>query len=74
MKARNVTPEQMQVICNIQMLRDKIHGDYYAPLKSEDFKTLSHKTIEELRELQDRLIPEYNEAIRNNTSPVNIFK
>jgi hypothetical protein len=59
MKRNKVSPEQMDVIINVQMLKGKIYQNYD---QFSDFKNLSLLTIEQLRRLQDRLIPEYNKT------------
>lgn len=59
MKQPKVTPEQMNVICTIQMLKNKIYPNYD---QFSDFRNLSKLTIEQLNILQDRLIPEYNKT------------
>ena len=49
------------VICNIKMMKEKIHGYPCSDL------LLKGKTLETLREIQDTTIKEYNEAIKNDT-------
>jgi hypothetical protein len=46
--------EAMTIICNIQMMQEKIHG------KSFYHWQFNGNTIEELRNLQDEMIKEYN--------------
>ncbi len=53
-------PELMTVIVNVQMMRTKIHGGYNP---AEDFESLSNLTETELYELQDALIPLYNNSL-----------
>lgn len=49
--------EAMYVIINIQQMQKVIYGKSFA---YDDFNA---NTIEELRNLQDKLIPEYNKAL-----------
>jgi hypothetical protein len=51
-------PEAMVIICNIQMMQDKIHGEHF------EYFRFNGNTVEELRELQYSLIPEYNNALK----------
>lgn len=62
---KQLTPEQMTVIINCQDMKEKICLDYD---RFADFRNLELLTIEQLRRLQDRLIPEYNEAIKRTAS------
>lgn len=58
-----MTPEKMTLICNIQMMREKITGiktDYNNVEKSD----LYSKNVNELYELQNSLIVDYNEAVK----------
>lgn len=58
-----MTPEKMTLICNIQMMREKITGiktDYNNVEKSD----LYSKNLNELYELQNSLIVDYNEAVK----------
>ena len=48
--------ESMTIICNIQMMQDKIYGSHI-----EHF-WFNGNTIDELRNLQDELIKEYNKS------------
>lgn len=50
--------EAMTVIINIQMMQDKVYGKRF---EYDDFKGNS---IEELRELQDKMIIEYNNTFK----------
>ena len=59
MKRTKVTPEQMNIICNIQMLKNKIYPSYD---QFYDFKNLAKLTIDQLTSLQERLLPEYNKT------------
>jgi len=59
MKA-NVSPEKMDIIINCQMMKGKINANYD---QFSDFKNLSFLSIEQLRRLQERLIPEYNKTL-----------
>ena len=61
MDITQVTPEAMQVICNIQGMRAMINPDYYNSIK--DFKRLQYLSLEALRTLQEDLIPEYNKVV-----------
>lgn len=61
MKNQNVTPEQMQAIINIQMMKERIFAAYD---KQGDFKTLCNYTYDSLFDMQCKLIPEYNNAIK----------
>ena len=61
MKNKNVTPEQMNVIINIQTMKERIFAAYD---KQEDFKTLCKYTYDSLFEMQCKLIPQYNDAIK----------
>ena len=56
-KERNEA-EAMTIICNIQMMQDKIHSKHF------DYGQFSGNSIEELRKLQERLIPEYNATFK----------
>lgn len=58
-----MTPTQMTIICNIQMMREKITGiktDYNNIEKSDLFSM----TESELYNMQSNLIPEYNKALK----------
>lgn len=46
--------EAMTIICNIQMMQEKVHG------KSFYHWQFNGNTIEELRDLQENMIKEYN--------------
>lgn len=46
--------EAMTIICNIQMMQDKIHGKHF------EYNQFNGNSIDELRDLQDRMIIEYN--------------
>ena len=48
----------MTVICNIQKLEDVISRDFHT------FAELANMSYDELFELQNSLIPDYNRAIR----------
>lgn len=63
MKNYKVSPEKMNVIINCQLMKGKIYPNYD---QFSDFKNLALLTIDQLRRLQDRLIPEYNKAIKVN--------
>ena len=53
MKKQNVTPEQMTIICNIQMMYEKQN-------KSVSFNELSKLGYDQLFDLQNKIIKEYN--------------
>jgi len=46
--------EAMTIIINIQMMQDKVHGKHF------EYYQFNGNTIEELRELQEAMIKEYN--------------
>ena len=50
--------EAMTVICNIQAMQTRLYG------KCFDYDQFNGNTFEELRNLQDTLIPEYNKAVK----------
>lgn len=52
--------EAMPVIINIQMMQDKVYGKHF------EYYQFNGNTIEELRELQDAMIKEYNESFKTN--------
>lgn len=52
--------EAMHIICNIQAVQDKIHGNHF---KYEEFNA---NTIEDLRRLQELLVKEWNQYLKNN--------
>lgn len=54
--------EKMQVIINIQTMYEDIHGEPLPFAKLERYK------IEALRDMQETLIPEWNEFINQNVS------
>lgn len=58
------TPQQeieaMSIICNIQMMQDRVHG------KRFEYKQFAGNTIEELRTLQDTMIKEYNNTFKTS--------
>ncbi len=58
-----ITPEMMQVIINIQGMRNRIFGASYNA--QEDFQNLQHLHIDELRSIQEVLIPDYNNTVKN---------
>lgn len=49
--------EAMTIIINIQAMQEKIQG------KRFEYEQFNGNTLEELRELQEWLIPEYNKAV-----------
>lgn len=55
---RQVSPEQMTIICNIQMMQEKTGN-------KTPFNALSKMTYDELFEMQCTLISEYNAAIKH---------
>ena len=64
MKNPVLTPDEMQVITNIQGMRAMINPDYYDSIK--DFQQLQYLSLEALRTLQGNLIPKYNKAVLNH--------
>ncbi len=46
--------EAQTIIINIQMMQDKVHGKHF------EYSDFSGNTIDELRELQEQMIKEYN--------------
>lgn len=48
----------MTVICNIQAMQTKVYGKCFA------YSDFSGNTLEELYDLQDQLIPEYNNSLK----------
>lgn len=63
-------PELMIVICNIQNLKSKIYSDYDP---YSDFKNLEKLTSDQLYNLQDQLIPEYNKALTGSPAGQKTF-
>lgn len=61
MKTFKISPEKMDLIINCQTMKGKIYPSYD---QFADFKNLALLTIEQLRRLQDRLIPEYNKTVK----------
>jgi hypothetical protein len=59
MKNPKVSPAQMDLICNIQAMKNKINPSYD---QFSDFKNLAMLSEDQLRRLQERLIPEYNKT------------
>ena len=53
MAKQSVTPEQMTIICNIQMMYEKQY-------KSISFDELSKLSYDQLFDLQNNIIKEYN--------------
>lgn len=53
MNTNHTTPEKMQIICNIQTIREKTGG-------SREFNALNKLSLEELRELQEVEIINWN--------------
>ena len=49
--------EAMTIICNIQMMQDKVYGKHF------NYDRFAGNSIEELRELQDQMIKEYNASL-----------
>ncbi len=54
-----MSPEKMDIIITCQLMKKVIYPNYD---QFSDFKNLSLLTIEQLRRLQERLIPEYNKT------------
>lgn len=52
--------EAMTIICNIQMMQDKVHGEHF------EYWRFNGNTIEELRNLQDEMIKEYNASFKQS--------
>jgi len=48
----------MQIICNIQAMQEKIHGQHYTIQQFEG------NTLDELRELQYLMIEEWNKTFK----------
>ncbi len=51
--------EAMTIICNIQMMQDKVYG------KKFEYKQFNGNSIDELYKLQDAMIKEYNATFTN---------
>jgi len=62
MKTLKNTPELMNVIINIQLMKEKIYPYYN---KFEDFKILAKLPEEQLYRIQDNCIKDYNETFNN---------
>jgi hypothetical protein len=58
---KQVTPEQMELIINCQTMIKKIEANYD---QFEGFETLELLSVDELRRLQEGLIPKYNKAVQ----------
>lgn len=60
-----MTATQMTIICNIQMMREKITGKKtdYNNVKNSDLYSM---TEEKLYKMQNSLITEYNKALNFN--------
>lgn len=62
MKAQNYSlseqSERMGIICNIQLIQHKIHGKNFA------FESFNGNTTDELRELQNIALREWNEHLQ----------
>ena len=54
-----MSPVKMQLICNIQGMQQAIDKNLH-----NSYQELQAMTEEELREKQDKLLPQYNEAIK----------
>ena len=50
--------EAMQIIINIQIMQDKVHGIHYS------FEQFVDNTLAELRELQNLMIEEWNKTFK----------
>ena len=61
MKTLKTNPDLMTVICNIQAMNEKIDPSYNG---CNDFKRLEKLTENELYNMQDELIPAYNNAVK----------
>ena len=49
--------EAMTIICNIQMMQEKVYGSKF------EYYQFNGNTIDELRNLQDAMIKEYNTSL-----------
>lgn len=49
--------EAMTIICNIQMMQEKVYGSKF------EYYQFNGNTIDELRDLQDSIIKEYNASL-----------
>jgi hypothetical protein len=58
----NVTPTAMDRICNIQAMREKIIPGYD---RFADFNSLAKLTEDQLWDLQNALIPDYNNTLKS---------
>ena len=56
-----IKPEEMNVICNIQMMLEKINSEY-SWLKDRD--RLYAMNVDQLRTEQEALIPWYNKSLQ----------
>lgn len=56
--------EAMTIICNIQMMQDVAYGQRF------EYNQFSANSVEELRKLQESLIPVYNAAIAAKNDPI----
>lgn len=61
------TPSLMTVICNIQDMSEIINLDYD---RHKDFKRLEKMDDVALYELQNKLIPQYNDTIKKSVSKI----
>jgi len=50
--------EAMTIICNIQAMQNKIYGESF------QYDQFNGNTLDELRNLQDSLIPLYNNSLK----------
>ena len=50
--------EAMTIICNIQAMQSRLYGDNFS------YDSFNGNSLAELRALQDRLIPDYNAAVK----------
>jgi hypothetical protein len=62
MKTFTKNPEFMTVICNIQMMNEKINPLYNS---IKDFKRLNNLTVLDLYEEQDETIKKYNQTFKS---------
>ena len=52
--------EAITIICNIQMMQDKVYSSHF------EYKQFNDNSIDELMDLQDKMIVEYNNSFKVN--------
>ena len=62
MKNKRNEIEAMNIIINIQMMQKKVYDVSFS------YKAFDGNSIEELRELQDKMIVEYNNSFKNEAA------